>query len=307
MKIFLFLAVLLAPLLSVAQNESDEITDSTVIIVSVNQGTLADIRTEQVVHFKKPAYFSFITDIPRDLAGFAKNSCRKGNYKAHLLIAGSTAVFLLADQVITNSMQTQLSNWGIHSTESFSPVVQVKLGGKETNFGKLPHNVNTAFYNLGQGSASMLLAGGFYLMGKIKKDNRALQTAKQLSEAFIALGLTTQVLKYATGRENPSDATIARGKWRPFPAWSSFQNNKTQYDAFPSGHLATFVSTVTIIGQNYPEKRWIKPVGYSLSGLIGLSMINNGVHWASDFPLGVALGYGFGRFISRKSHFTLVP
>ena len=213
---------------------------------------------------------------------------------------------LLADQVITNSVQTQFAKAGIHSTESFSPIVQFKIGGKETNFGKLPHNINTAFYNLGQGSASMMLAGGFYLMGKIKKDNRALQTAKQLSEAFIAMGLTTQVFKYASGRENPSDATAARGKWRPFPGWNNFQNNKTQYDAFPSGHLATFVSTVTIIGQNYPELKWIKPVGYSISGLIGLSMINNGVHWASDFPLGVALGYGFGRFISRKSRFTFV-
>ena len=153
----------------------------------------------------------------------------------------------------------------------------------------------------------MLIAAGFFITGEIKKDNRALQTANQLVEAFIALGGSTQLLKYATGRENPSDATAHGGRWRPFPSWSNFQNNKTKYDAFPSGHLATFVSTVAIISENYPEIKWVKPVGYSIAGLIGLSMINNGVHWASDFPLGVALGYGFGKFISRKSHFTLVP
>ena len=152
----------------------------------------------------------------------------------------------------------------------------------------------------------MLFAAGFFILGEIKKDNRALQTASQLTEAFIALGIGTQVMKYATGRENPSDATSRGGKWRPFPRYSDFQNNKTKYDAFPSGHLATFVSAVTIIAQNYPEKKWIAPVGYSIAGLISLAMVNNGVHWSSDFPLGFALGYGFGRFISRKSHFQLV-
>ena len=147
----------------------------------------------------------------------------------------------------------------------------------------------------------------FFLIGKIKKDNRALQTASQLTEAFIALGVGTQAMKYATGRENPSDATATRGKWRPFPTWSNFQNKKSKYDAFPSGHLATFVSAITIISQNYPEKKWIRPLGYSIAGLCGLAMINNGVHWASDFPLGFALGYGLGKFISKKSHFSIIP
>jgi hypothetical protein len=30
-------------------------------------------------------------------------------------------------------------------------------------------------------------------------------------------------------------------------------------------------------------------------------MINNGVHWASDFPLGFALGYGYGKYIAKKN------
>ena len=104
---------------------------------------------------------------------------------------------------------------------------------------------------------------------------------------------------------NPSDASIPGGRWRPFPAMSDFQNHKPKYDAFPSGHLATFVSAVTIISQNYPRIRWIKPVGYSIAGLLGLAMINNGVHWAGDFPLGFAMGYGFGKFIAKKNHLKL--
>ena len=268
---------------------------------------LQNIVSHQQIVYKKPKLLSFATNIPKDFAGFTKQSFQRKNLLPTAIIAGSTAILYLADQNITYNLQDYSEDHWVSSKESFSPILKIKIGGKQTNIGKLPRNINTAFYDLGQGSCSMLIAAGFFITGEIKKDNRALQTANQLVEAFIALGGSTQLLKYATGRENPSDATASRGRWRPFPSWSNFQSNKTKYDAFPSGHLATFVSTVAIISENYPEIKWIKPVGYSIVGLIGLSMINNGVHWASDFPLGVALGYGFGKFISRKSHFTFVP
>ena len=122
---------------------------------------------------------------------------------------------------------------------------------------------------------------------------------------FLALGASTQILKYSTGRETPGSATAPGGKWRPFPSVSNFNNNKPKYDAFPSGHLATFVSAVTIVAENYPRVKWIKPVGYTIAGLLSFAMMNNGVHWAGDYPLGFALGYGFGKFITRKNHIRL--
>ncbi len=251
--------------------------------------------------YVKPKFFSFITHIPKDLVGFTKHSFQKKQIKNLAIVVGSSAILILADQMITNTVQSNLRDAGIHATENFSPIIQLNIGGKSTNIGKLPHNINTAFYNLGQGSSTMLFAAGFFILGKVKKDNRALQTASQLTEAFLAMGIATQLVKYSTGRENPAVASRTGGRWQPFPAWSNFENNKPRYDAFPSGHLATFSSTVAIIGENYPEIKWIKPVGYSLIGLIGLSMINNGVHWAGDYPLGIALGYGFGKFITKKT------
>jgi hypothetical protein len=184
-------------------------------------------------------------------------------------------------------------------------LIQVKLFGKNTILMKWPKNINTAFYNLGQGSSVVYMAAGFLIAGKIKKDPRALQTASQLVESFLALGVGTQLIKYSTGRENPSDATVSGGRWRPFPTMSNFQNRKPVYDAFPSGHLATFVNAITIVSENYPRKRWIKPVGYSIAGLLSLSMVNNGVHWASDFPLGFAIGYGYGKYIAKKNKHVL--
>ncbi|MEP7109692.1 MAG: phosphatase PAP2 family protein [Ferruginibacter sp.] len=250
---------------------------------------------------KKPGHFSFIGHIPANSFGYIKQTFEKRNlYKAGI-VAGSTVVLLLLDQKITNAMQRYCLRNNISVKENFSPIIKLKIGGKQTIIGKIPKNINTAFYDLGQGSTNILLAAGFYVMGRLKKDNRALQTASQLTEAFLALGVGTQILKYSTGRENPSDATLSGGRWRPFPSFRNFQNNKAKYDAFPSGHLATFVSAVSIISENYPRKRWIKPVGYSIAALISLSMINNGVHWVSDYPLGIALGYGYGKYIARKN------
>ncbi|MBS1510194.1 MAG: phosphatase PAP2 family protein [Bacteroidetes bacterium] len=253
------------------------------------------------IMYSKPKPFSFITHIPKDVAGFAKTSFQKNNLPNLGIIVASTAVLYLSDQSITNTVQDKMEDNFILARENFKPMFRVNIGGKPTNIGKLPRNINTAFYDLGQGSSAMVLAAGFFIAGKISKDNRALNTACELTETFIALGVGTQMLKYATGRENPSDATTIRGKWQPFPSWKNFQNNKTRYDAFPSGHMATFVSAVTIIGENYPEKKWIKPLGYSIAGLCGLAMINNGVHWSSDFPLGFALGHGYGKYIARKN------
>ncbi|HEX8658769.1 MAG TPA: hypothetical protein VF690_14595, partial [Hymenobacter sp.] len=63
---------------------------------------------------------------------------------------------------------------------------------------------------------------------------------------------------------------------------------------------ATAMATVTVIADNYPEYRFIRPLGYSLMGLLSYSMLNNGVHWASDYPIGIALGYAFAKIAVRS-------
>ena len=256
-------------------------------------------------YYKKPGHFSFISNIPKNSYGYFRQSLQKENLYKVGIVAASTTLLLIFDQRITDGVQGFAKRNSISANEQFEPIVSVKVMGKKTNLGKWPKNFNTAVYNLGQGSSVVLVAAGFFIGGKIKHDNRALQTASQLAESFLALGVQTQVLKYATGRENPSDASVAGGRWHPFPSFSNFQNNKPKYDAFPSGHLATFVSAVTIVAENYPAVRWIKPVGYTIASLLSFAMINNGVHWASDFPLGFALGYGYGKYITHKNKITI--
>ncbi len=59
------------------------------------------------------------------------------------------------------------------------------------------------------------------------------------------------------------------------------------------------MATVTVLADNYPEKKLIRPIGYTVMGLVGLAMINNGVHWASDYPLAIGIGYVTGKVTVR--------
>lgn len=304
-KKYLILLILLLPLFAIATSITDTLPAASDTMNALRRQRIYLEKNGDSFICNKPRLFNFVTHIPDDAVGYVKQSFRKENLYKVGIVAASTAILIIFDQQITNGLQSFASRNGISASEDFYPILSVKLLGKKTNIGKMPRNFNTAFYNVGQGSSVVLMAAGFYIGGLIKKDNRALQTASQLGESFLALGLGTQLMKYGTGRENPSDASIPGGRWRPFPTLSDFQNKKPEYDAFPSGHLATFVSAVTIISANYPRIRWIKPVGYTIAGLLGLSMINNGVHWAGDFPLGFAMGYGFGKFITKKNHLKL--
>jgi len=72
----------------------------------------------------------------------------------------------------------------------------------------------------------------------------------------------------------------------------------SRYNAFPSGHLTTALATLTVIANNYPEQSWIRPVGYVTCAGLAVGLVAQSIHWWSDFPLAIALGYGFGSLLS---------
>jgi hypothetical protein len=60
------------------------------------------------------------------------------------------------------------------------------------------------------------------------------------------------------------------------------------------------MATITVLARDYPEVKWIRPVGYILTGVTSWALMNNQVHWASDFPLGVAIGYITGKIVTER-------
>ena len=79
------------------------------------------------------------------------------------------------------------------------------------------------------------------------------------------------------------------------PHPSTYEKNQPSYYAYPSGHISTAMATLTVIAENYPQQSWIKPVGYSMIGALGIGLVGKGMHWFSDLPLGIALGYILGK------------
>ena len=242
--------------------------------------------------------FHFITNVPDDMLQLTKAPFHRKNLKGLVIVAGATAVLLPFDQAITDGVKHLGRQINLDPETDYR--VPIKIG--TTKILKVPHNITSALYQWGEGGTSMMLAGGLFVYGKIKHDRLALGTASDLTETFITMGVTTQLIKRISGRQSPFMSSDEGGFWKPFPSFHDFETNTSNYDAFPSGHLATMMATVTTLALNYPGKKWIKPVGYAAMSLTGLAMINTDVHWISDYPLALALGYVSAKITYRKNH-----
>ena len=253
--------------------------------------TVVDNKDGVLLIFKNPRPFSFITQVPKTLAMSAKLTFRKESLPAVSAIVASTILLISYDQKIANSVQQFGSYIHLDGTRKYGASVNFNLGKTKVTIYDVPRNLNSAIYSMGEGLTSAVLSGCLFTAGKIKHDYRLIQTGSQIMQAQLAVGLLTQTIKRITGRESPFRATEAGGEWRPLPGFSAYQSGTSHYDAFPSGHLASMMATVTVLAMNYPEKRWIRPTGYGLISLVGFAMINNGVHWAGDYPLALGIGY----------------
>ena len=260
-------------------------------------------------HYERPGQLRWLLHIPRDVVQFPGTYFKRDNVPAFLGIALASAGLYAADEGILHGAQRFGRFVGLNPADAKTDLfyIPVRLGKTKVPLEmQVPANLNSTFYFLGDGWTHLSIATSFLAYGIIKKDNRASQTATQLGEAILSTGVVVQALKRTTGRQSPFRATQDRGRWFFLPAYTSYQGNVSNYDAFPTGHLATAMATVTVIAENYPEYHFIRPVGYGLMGVLGYAMLNNGVHWASDYPLGIALGYGFAKIAVRNGR-TRVP
>jgi len=93
-------------------------------------------------------------------------------------------------------------------------------------------------------------------------------TGRLMSSAFIGSGLVVFGMKELVRRKRPLESELGN-------------------PSFPSGHTAFAFSMVTILGHQYP--RWRIPF-YVGAGLVGLSRIYLGRHYASDVMMGAVVG-----------------
>jgi hypothetical protein len=231
-----------------------------------------------------PRFHEMVTNVPRDWVSSAELTVSN---QALPYVAGVGA---LTGLLIATDKQT----------DGFSKRI--------TANSEAVRSTSRAFVQLGNGNTHLAVATGFALYGLLWDDVRAVRTGSQTVEALLACGVSVQVMKRISGRESPQMATGDRGVWHLFPNLRSYQRCQPRYYAFPSGHISTTMATVTVIAENYPELTWVRPIGYTLVGVLGVSLVNVGYHWYSDLPLGIALGYMFGMVAAHRGdgHFAFL-
>jgi len=244
--------------------------------------------------YTRPHPLQAVTDVPATLGASARDAVRPRNLPKALAVAGETLALIAADEVVLDKTRRVASAIGLPPSH---PSANLRLGAFKLEF---PTTVGSGLYFLGDGMMSVAVAAGFAARGSVADDLRARRTASEVIEALLASGVVTQTLKHVTGRQTPSEATVPRGRWRPFPPLRDYSRNVPAYDAFPSGHLASAMSTVTVVALNYPEHRFIRPVAYAAMGALSFAMVNNGVHWASDYPLALAIGGIVGKVVAER-------
>ena len=261
---------------------------------SLSYKSMYTINENLQFEYSKTTFFEMFKNIPDNVYQFGKYTIQSENLLQVGAAVGSTLVLLPLDQKIIENSTELGEKIGWVGDGSYVKASGVRL---------FPKDINTAVYYVGNGGFSLLIGGGLYAFGKINKDYRAVSTASQIVESLLSVGVLTQTIKRISGRETPNTAEISGvngGNWRPFPSFSEYQSNTPIYDAMPSGHVATFMATFTVLTQNYPEVKWIKPVGYTLMTALAFQMMSSKVHWASDYPIAVLIGYVIGKTTANR-------
>ncbi len=199
-----------------------------------------------------------------------------------------TSKFILPLAVITISTAALMRN----DHQMWEPL------DKEFKKNGAMENIKEASVFLGDGKFQFGISAAFGAAGLIAGNKRAMRTSVQTAEAILATGAIVQLIKHVTGRERPEANTSEMGVWRFFPDQIEYHKHVPSYDAFPSGHLATATTTLTVIMENYPEAKWIPYVGYPLLGALSVGLVAKGMHWWSDYPLAIFLGYTMGKTVT---------
>ncbi|MBF0207773.1 MAG: phosphatase PAP2 family protein [Oligoflexia bacterium] len=268
------------------------------MVFSLIPTSILAITDEYIPEFTRPKTFDFITNVPNTLVTSWQNSF---NTKPETLwfwgaIASSTLLLYIYDEDILNACQHLGRSVHLGNDDHTKPMIKYK----NTSIFRGPTDAGSALYFLGDGWMHSFIGAGFVISGAITSNNRALQTGSQLFHGLISSTIPNQVAKRSFGRESPYRRSHYRGKWDIFPSFTRYNGDTSKYDAMPTGHLMTATMTFTIIDSNYPEYRFfIRPFALTWMTLLGFQMVNNGVHWMSDYPLGMAMGYVVGKVASN--------
>ncbi len=275
---------------------------SSIFLFSQIEDSVTQVKTQEyqvsettTLVYRKPRISDIYRKIPKNFVGVGKDVVSKEMYGYSIASLVSTLALIPADPAIIKVSRKFGENIGFHEDHTYYNLGPLNI---------IPGDVGSFIYFMGNGTTFILIGTGLATYGLIKNDYRAQSTSMQLVQSILLSGLFSQPLKRITGRESPFE-TANGGRdhsyWKFAPSFSAYQKNTSSYDAMPSGHLTTGVAAWIVLAENYPEKTWIKPLGFTLMGLMSFEMMQSKVHWISDYPIAILLGYLIGKNIVKNS------
>ena len=132
-------------------------------------------------------------------------------------------------------------------------------------------------------SVAALGAAGAY--GWIADDERGVNVLIDgLESSIIASGILSPLLKFTVGRARPNQTEQDSDEFNPFSGNSSF----------PSGHATQAFTVASVVAFSFDDQPVVGGLAFALATGVGLSRINDDMHYVSDVVAGAILGTWVG-------------
>jgi membrane-associated phospholipid phosphatase len=128
-------------------------------------------------------------------------------------------------------------------------------------------------------------AGGMFLWGRVKRNDRLAETGLLAGEALADTLAVTMTMNAMAGRQRPGEGG-GRGRFAEGG------------DSFPSEHAALSWTLASVIAHRYPG-RLTQILAYGTAAGVSAARLSGRKHFASDVLVGSALGWYMGRQVVR--------
>ena len=149
------------------------------------------------------------------------------------------------------------------------------------------------------GPGPFVAGGALYVLGQGASSPRLATLGLHLTEGVVTAAALNGLVKGFSGRALPNASTAKPGH---FSFGRGFHDGNGPFVSFPSGHTAaSFAAAAVIAGEvsswDPATARIVAPIAYSSATLVALSRLYENVHWASDLPIGAAIGVFSGKAV----------
>ena len=142
------------------------------------------------------------------------------------------------------------------------------------------------------GPGPFIAGGALFVAGRATSSAHVTELGLHLTESVIVAAGVNAFIKGVSGRALPNAKS---GEPGDFSFGRGFHEGNGSFVSFPSGHTAASFAAATVISDEV--SRWdssaarvVRPAAYSAATLVALSRLYQNVHWASDLPIGAAIG-----------------